>query len=70
MSVALLQNNQHMHEILDDWESAFHLLMWSALHYTLYNSQDDMGPHMKFYDEMDVYCNGNIKRGFCKELMI
>ena len=61
MSAALLQNNQHVHEILDDWESAFHLLTWSALRYT---------PHMKPYDEMDVYCNGNVKGGFHKELMI
>jgi len=59
-----------MHEILDDQESVFHLLMWSALHYTPHSSQDDVGPYMKPYDEMDVYCNGNVKGGFCKELMI
>jgi len=59
-----------MHEILDDWKSVFHLLMWSALYYTPHSSRNDVGPHMKLYDEMDVYCNGNVKRGFYKELMI
>ena len=54
MSVALLQNNQHMHEILDNWESAFHLLMWSVLYYTPHSSRDDMGLYMKPYDEMDI----------------
>jgi len=29
-----------------------------------------MGPHLKPYDEMDVYRNGNVKGGFRKELMI
>jgi len=29
-----------------------------------------MEPHMKPYDEMDIYCNENIKGGFCKKLMI
>ena len=70
MSIALLQNNQHVHEILDDRVSAFHLLTWSALRYTPHSSRDDVGPHMKPYDEMDVSCNGNVKGGFHKELMI
>ena len=59
-----------MHEILDDQKSVLYLLMWSALYYTSYSSQDDMGPHMKSYDEINVYCNGNVKGGFCKKLMI
>ena len=70
MSIALLQNNQHVHKILDNWESAFYLLMWSILRYTPHSSRDDMGPHMKPYDKMDIYCNENIKGGFCKKLMI
>ena len=70
MSVALLQNTQDVHEILDDRESAFHVLTWSALRYTPHSSRDDVGPHMKPYDEIDVYCNGNVKGGFRKELMI
>ena len=70
MSVFLLQNNQHVHQILDDQESAFHVLTWSALRYTAHSHQDDVGPQMKPYDEMDVYCNGNVKGGFRKELMI
>ena len=70
MSVALLQNTQDVHEILDDRESAFHVLTWSALRYTAHSSRDDVGPHMKPYDEVDVYCNGNVKGGFRKELMI
>ena len=70
MSAALLQNNQHVHEILDDRESAFHLLTWSALRYTPHSSRDDVGPHMKPYDEMDVYCNGTVKGGTGKRDMI
>ena len=70
MSVALLQNDRHVHEILDDRESAFHVLTWSALRYTAHSSRDDVGPHMKPYNEIDVYRNGNVKGGFRKELMI
>ena len=70
MSVALLENNQHVHGILDDRESAFHVLMWSALHYTAHSSRDDMGPHLKPYDEMDVYHNENVKGGSRKKNMI
>ena len=32
MSVALLQNEEHKHKILDDQESLFHVLTWFALH--------------------------------------
>ena len=59
-----------MHQILDDRESAFHVLTWSALRYTAHSHQDDVGPQMKPYDEVDVYHDGNVKRGFYKELMI
>ena len=70
MSVALLQNTQDVHEILDDRESAFHVLTWSALRYTAHSSRGDVGPHMKPYDEIDVYCNGNVKGGSGKMYMI
>ena len=70
MSVFLLQNNQHVHQILDDRESAFHVLTWSALRYTAHSHQDDVGPQMKPYDEVDVHRDGNVKGGFRKELMI
>ena len=70
MSVALLQNDHHVHEILDDRESAFHVLTWSALRYTAHSSRDDVGPHLKPYDEMDVYHNGNVKGGSRKKNMI
>ena len=72
MSIALLQNSQHVYEILDNWESAFHLLVWSALCYTYHSSWDDVGigPHIKLYDEMDVYCNGTVKGGTGERDMI
>ena len=59
-----------MHQILDDWEFAFHVLTWSVLRYTAYSHQNDVGPQMKSYDKVDVHHNGNVKRGFCKKLMI
>ena len=70
MSVFLLQNNQHVHQILDDWESAFHVLTWSALHYTAHSHQDDVGPQMKPYDEVDVHHNGGVEGGRLKRDMI
>ena len=42
MSIALLQDEEHEHEILDDRESAFHLLTWSALRYTSHSHQDNV----------------------------
>ena len=62
MSVFLLQNNQHVHQILDDRES--------ALRYTAHSHQDDVEPQMKLYDKVDVHHDRNIKGGFHKELMI
>ena len=70
MSVALLQNDHHVHEILDDWESVFHVLMWSALCYTLHSHQDDVGLQMKPYDEVDVHRDGGVKGGRLKGYMI
>jgi len=70
MSVFLLQNNQHVHEILDDWESAFHVLTWSALRYTAHSSWDDVGSQMKPYDEVDVHRDGGVEGGRLKRDMI
>ena len=70
MSVFLLQNNQHVHQILDDRESAFHVLTWSALRYTAHSHQDDVGPQMKPYDEVDVHRNGDVEEGKLKRDMI
>ena len=70
MSVALLQNTQDVHEILDDRESAFHVLTWSALRYTAHSSRDDVGSHMKPYDEVDVHRNGGVEGGRLKGYMI
>ena len=70
MSVALLQNDRHVHEILDDRESAFHVLTWSALRYTAHSSRDDVGPHMKPYDEAVAYQDGNVEGGSGKKNMI
>ena len=70
MSVALLQNTQDVHEILDDRESAFHVLTWSALRYTAHSSRDDVGSHMKPYDEVDVHRNGCVEGGRLKRDMI
>ena len=46
------------------------MLMWSALRYTAHSSRDDVGPHMKPYDEIDVYRNRNVKGGSGKMYMI
>ena len=70
MSVALLQNNRHVHEILDDRESAFHVLTWSALRYTAHSRHDNMGSLMDPYDEVKVDWYGNVKRGSGKRDMI
>ena len=70
MSVTLLENNQHVHGILDDRESAFHVLTWSALRYTAHSSRDDVGPHMKPYDEAVAYRDGNVQGGSGKKNMI
>ena len=70
MSVTLLENNQHVHGIIDDRESAFHLLTWSALRYTAHSHQDDVGPQMKPYDEVDVHRDGGVEGGRLKGYMI
>ena len=70
MSVFLLQNNRHVHQILDDRESAFHVLTWSALRYTAHSHQDDVGPQMKPYDEVDVHRDGGVEGGRLKRDMI
>jgi len=72
MSVALLQNreHEHEHEILDDRESAFHVLTWSALRYTAHSHQDNMESYIKPYDEVDVHRNGKVSGGARKSVMI
>ena len=70
MSVALLQNTQDVHEILDDRESAFHVLTWSALRYTAHSSRDDVGPHLMPYDEAIAYRSGAVEGGTGKGYMI
>ena len=54
MSIALLQNRKHEHEILDNLESAFHVLTWSTLHYTAYSSHANMGLLIDPYDEAKI----------------
>ena len=70
MSVALLQNTQDVHEILDDRESAFHVLTWSALRYTPHSSRDDVGLHLMPYDEVIAYRSGAVEGGSGKMYMI
>ena len=70
MSVFLFQNNQHVYQILDDQESAFHVLTWSALRYTTHSHQDDVGLQMKLYNEVDVHHDGGVEEGRLKGYMI
>ena len=70
MSVTLLENNQHVHGILDDRESAFHVLTWSALRYTAHSRHDNMGSLMDPYDEVKVDWYGNVEGGSGKKNMI
>ena len=62
MSVFLLQNNQHVYQILDDQEF--------ALHYTAHSHQDDVRPQMKPYDEVDMHRNWGVEEGRLKGYMI
>ena len=70
MSVTLLENNQHVHGIIDDRESAFHLLTWSALRYTAHSRHANMGLLMDPYDEAKVDWDGNVEGGSGKKNMI
>ena len=70
MSVALLRNNRHVHGILDDRESAFHVLTWSSLRYTAHSRHANVDLLMDPYDEAKVDCDGNVEGGSGKELMI
>ena len=70
MSVALLQNEEHKHGILDDRESFFHVLTWFALRYTPHSHRDDVEPHIIPYNEVVVYRNGTVRGGFRKWGMI
>ena len=57
MSIALLQDEKHKHEILDDRKSVFHILTWSALYYTSHSHQDNMELYLKPYDKVVVLWN-------------
>ena len=70
MSVALLQDEEHKHEILDDRESVFHVLTWSALRYTPHSHQDDVEPYLKPYDEVLAHRDGTVTGGTLKKDMI
>ena len=59
-----------MHGILDDRESAFHVLIWSSLRYTAHSRHANMGLLMHPYDEAKVDWNGNVKGGDSKINMI
>ena len=56
-------------KILDDRESAFHVLTWSALHYTAHSHQDDVEPYMMPYDEIVIYRDGTVMGGRLKRDM-
>ena len=70
MSVALLRNNRHVHGILDNRKSVFHVLTWSLLRYTAHSRHANMGLLMHPYDEAKVDWNGNVKGGDSKINMI
>ena len=70
MSIALLQNRKHEHEILDNLESAFHMLTWSTLHYTAYSSHANMGLLIDLYNEAKIDWNGTVVRGWLKSNII
>ena len=70
ISVALLQNEEYKHGILDDRESFFHVLTWFALCYTPHSHRDDVEPHIISYNEVVVYRNGTVRGGFRKRGMI
>ena len=46
------------------------MLTWSILHYTAHSYQDDVGPQMKPYDEVDVHRDGGVEGGRLKRDMI
>ena len=70
MSVALLQNDYHVHEILFVQESVFHMLMWSALHYTAHSRYNNIGSLMDPYNKVKVDQYGNMEGGSRKKNMI
>ena len=59
-----------MHQILDNRESAFHVLTWSVLRYTAHSYQDDVGLHLIPYDEAIAYLNEAVKGSTSKRDMI
>jgi len=59
-----------MHGILDDQESAFHVLIWSSLCYTVHSRHANVDLLINPYDKTKVDCDGNVEGGSGKELMI
>jgi len=59
-----------VHGILDNWESAFHVLTWSSLCYTAHSRHSNMGLLMHPYNEVKVDWDENVKRGDSKINMI
>ena len=63
MLIALLQNRKHEYEILDDLESAFHVLIWSALYYTAYSRHANIGLLIDPYDEVKIDWDRTVVKG-------
>jgi hypothetical protein len=66
MSANLLRNADHLHELADDRESAYWVLIWVLLRYTQHNlSPDKLAERMSTFDEtlwMDgTASGGNLK---------
>ena len=59
-----------MHKILDDQESAFHVLTWSLLYYTAHSRHINIGLLMHPYDEVKINWDRNVKEGDSKINMI
>jgi hypothetical protein len=67
ISAALLSNKNQMHGLLDDQESALHLLTWIALRYTNHNlGHYDLKSFMDMFDETFISGQG-VSGGRLKE---
>src|SRR5215469_3903147 len=67
ISAALLSNKNQIHGLLDDQESALHLLTWIALRYTNHNLEpDNLKPLMEMFDEAFTSTQG-VSGGRLKE---
>ena len=59
-----------MHEILDDWESVFYMLIWSVLHYTAHSRHNNMDLLIDLYDKIKIDWYGNVEGESDKRDMI